>query len=293
MPAARQLRDAELTKIEAQFRTAIRDAVNENSRKPLHWGGLSGYGQMEAIGQALCPIVKVNADSPYWQRLTLQVKRVLEQNRALAADLHAAHQWLERIAGCLHYPPKPNPLDQPQEKALTSQQVAQEMEKLLAEFRPEAKNQPAQAVLKNTVQRAWKAYGQDLLPCYDIPGLPPDNLKLESFFQRLRCHQRRISGRKSTRELRDFGQYQVLCTAESEETLWEQIRKVPLAAYQFHRQRLAEAETPRQFLYRLHRDPIKTMQSLADQYTARLAALSAPPNPTLMLVAKETSPPRV
>jgi hypothetical protein len=44
------------------------------------------------------------------------------------------------------------------------------------------------------------------LPCYDIVGLPPDNLKLEALFEQLRCHQRRISGRKSTRPLRDFGQ---------------------------------------------------------------------------------------
>ncbi|AUB35366.1 hypothetical protein COO91_01244 [Nostoc flagelliforme CCNUN1] len=31
----------------------------------------------------------------------------------------------------------------------------------------------------------------------------------------LRRHQRRISGRKSTAELRDFGQYQVLFVAQS------------------------------------------------------------------------------
>jgi hypothetical protein len=268
-----------LTTIEAQFRTAIRDAVNDHSRKPFHWGGLSGYGQMEAVGQALPKIMEVNGDSPYWQRLSLQVTRVLEKNRALATDLQAAHSWLERIAACLHYPPKPTVIvDQPQEKALTSQQVTREMEKLLAEFQPDGKNQPAQAVLKRTLRRAWKDYGQDLLPCYDIPGLTQDNLKLESFFHRLRCHQRRISGRKSTRELRDFGQFQVLCTAESEEALWEQIRKVPLAVYRANRQRLAEAETPRQFLYRLHRNPVKMMQTLADQYTARLATLQVPAN---------------
>ena len=293
MPAARQLRDAELTKIESHFRTAIRDAVNERSRKPFHWGGLNGYGQMEAIGQALCPMLAANPDSQYWQRLTRQVERVLEKNRALATDLQATHRWLERIADCLHYPPKPKPTQQSQEKALTSQQVAQEMEKLMAEFQPDAQNQQTQAVLKSALQRTWKAYGQDLLPCYDIPGLPPDNLALESFFQRLRGHQRRISGRKSTRELRDFGQFQVLCTAESEEALLTQIRKTPLAEYQLQRQRLTDAETPRQFLYRLHRDPVKTMQTLADQYTARLAALRTPANPTIMFGAKETSPPRI
>ncbi len=48
---------------------------------------------------------------------------------------------------------------------------------------------------------------------------------MESLFERLRRRQRRISGRKSTRELRDFGQAQVLFQAESEATLLEQIRQ--------------------------------------------------------------------
>ena len=111
--------------------------------------------------------------------------------------------------------------------------------------------------------------------CYDIPGLPPDNLALESLFGRLRCHQRRISGRKSTRELRDFGQYQVLFLAGSEEELLQQIRQVPLAEYQDRRRRLAEAEAPRQFLHRLHRDPLGTMRRLVDQHTARRALLAS------------------
>ena len=74
---------------------------------------------------------------------------------------------------------------------------------------------------------------------------------LESLFGRLRRHQRRVSGRKSTRELRDFGQYQVLLLAGSEEELLEQIRQVPLEEYRENRRWLEEAETPRRLLHRL------------------------------------------
>ena len=123
--------------------------------------------------------------------------------------------------------------------------------------------------------RLWKDSGPDWLPCYDIPGLPPDNLKLEALFGRLRCHQRRISGRKSTRELRDFGHCQVLFLAESEQDLLQQLRQVPLADYQACRRRLAEAEAPRQLLHRLHRDPFRTMRDLVDQHAARRAALAS------------------
>lgn len=273
------VRDAELVEMETKFRIAIRDAVNEESRKPFHWGGLSGYSQMEAIGQVLPQIMEVNGNNTYWRRLNLQVKRVLEKNRTLATDLQAAHQWLKRIAACLHYPPS----SQPQEKTLSSQQVAQDMQKLIAEFRADARQYPAQARLHNALRRTWNDYGTDLLPCYDTPGLPPDNLKLESFFQSLRCRQRRISGRKSTPELRIFGQYQVLCTAETEAVLLEQIRNVPLETYQLHRQRLAKAESQRQFLHRLHRDASKTMQALAARYIARLATLQVSAQPTATL----------
>lgn len=142
------------------------------------------------------------------------------------------------------------------------------MDALLASFHPDLKRQPAQAALYHAWHRLWKKWGPELLPCYDIPGLPPDNLQLEALFGDLRRHQRRISGRKSTRELRELGAYQVLFMADSEQALLDQLRHVPLEAYYHHRHRLAEAEAPRQFLRRLHRDPVDAMQQWADQYTA-------------------------
>jgi hypothetical protein len=95
------------------------------------------------------------------------------------------------------------------------------MEELLQQFQPHPQQNPAQFALKKKLQKLWHKYGTDLLHCYDIPGLPPDNLKMEAMFSHLRRNQRRISGRKSTTELRDFGQYQVLFLAESEKQLLE------------------------------------------------------------------------
>jgi hypothetical protein len=97
---------------------------------------------------------------------------------------------------------------------------------------------------------------------------------LESLFGQLRRHQRRVSGRKSTRELRDFGQYQVLFLAESEEELLEQMRQVSLKEYRKNRRQLEEAEAPRRLLHRLHRDPLKTMRGLVKQHAACRTALS-------------------
>ena len=199
--------------LEAYLRRATRDAVNRPSRKPFHWGGLAGYRQLGAIAQALHPVSSTEAETAYLQQLAARVDRVLEKNRALVQDLEAAQAWLRRIADCLRYPPSAYHDWAP----LSSQQVSTQLESLMQEFRPDFKHQPAQASLYRAWRRWWQAYGPELLHCYDIPGLPPDNLALETLFGRLRRHQRRIKGHQSTRELRKFGQYQVLFGAESEE----------------------------------------------------------------------------
>ena len=270
-------RDAELRQIETQIRQAIRDAVNRNSRKPFYWGGLAGYQQLEAIAEALHGITEQSEESAYLLQLSRHVDRALEKNQEQAQDLQEAHTWLRWIADGLHYP-----LGARQEQGslgvwssaeksspLSSTQVAQNMETLLKRFQPDARIHPIQARLAVAFRKRWKWYGQELLHCYDIPGLPPDNLKLEALFGRLRRHQRRISGRKSTRELRNLGQAQVLFQAESQQDLLNQIQQVPLADYYALRRLLMESETPSQFLHRLHQDPLKTMISLVDKHQTR------------------------
>jgi hypothetical protein len=266
--------------LEGQVRVAIRDALNRKSRKPFYWGGLKGYAQLDAIAKALDEVTCDEPETDYLRRLKRRVDEVVEAYRVNVEDLREAHTWLRRIADCLRYPPS----DSAPEPTLTSEQVKQEMEELLQSFQPDLKRRPAQAALYGAWHRTWEGYGPDLLHCYDIPGLPPDNLMLESLFGRLRRHQRRVSGRKSTRELRDFGQYQVLFLAESEEELLEQLRQVPLENYRENRRCLEEAEAPRRLLHRLHRDALGTMRGLVNQHAARRAVLSStddkpPPQP--------------
>ena len=257
------------------MRAAIRDAVNRPSRKPFYWGGLNGYEQLQAIAQALQSVRSREPETLYLQRLRVKVERVLEESRNLAQDVQAAHTWLKRIAECLRYPPSSCSTSDIPVPSVTSEQVKQEMGGLLQEFQPDFWHCPAQTALDAAWHRLCETCGSDLLHCYDIPGLPPDNLKLEALFGRLRSRQRRISGRKSTRELRDFGQYQVLFLAESEDELLQQLRQVPLAEYQAHRRRLAAAGAPRQFLRRLHRNPFDTVNRLVDQHAVRRATLAS------------------
>jgi hypothetical protein len=156
-----------LIEIETQLLLAIRDAVNQSSRKPFHWGGLAGYQQLDGIAQALHAL-PAEADTVYLRRLALQVDRVVEKNRALAQDLAEAQAWLGRIAQCLRYPPSAFPPADPLTGPVTGGQVCQEMEHLLQQFLPDLKRQPAQAALYYAWHRLWSTCGTHLVPCYDL-----------------------------------------------------------------------------------------------------------------------------
>ena len=233
---------------------------------------MKGYQQLQAIAECLHQNVGLQTENTYFQQLIRQVDRTLECTHTLAESLQKAHIWLLKIAACLRYPP--SSYDDEALNALTSQIVEKEMTALLELFQKQAKGDRVLFALYSAVSYRWQLYGKDLLHCYDIHGLPPDNLHLESLFNRLRRRQRRISSRKSTKELRAFGQYQVLFLAESQADLLDQIRCVPLAEYQKHRRLLAKAEIPRLFLHRLHRNPRKAIQLLLSRYIDRQAKLS-------------------
>ena len=254
---------------------SIRDAANRSSRKPFSLGGLTGYRQLEAIAEGIHELPLTQEGMEYLQQLVTQVDAALERNRALADDLASAHDQLIEIAQCLGYP---TPHNRPTgtlfteerrrytDPNLTSTIVRKDMEVLVEMHQSTSSSHPAQKALSNGFRRRWTSYGSDLLHCYDIPGLPPDNLRLESIFGKLRNHSRRITGRKSTRELRDFGQCQILFLAESPKDLLEQMQQVPLATYQAQRELLEKAEAPQRFLRQLHRDTLKTTRKLLSKH---------------------------
>jgi len=248
--------------------------VNRGSRKPFSWGGLDGYRQLEAISVALHELPLRQEGMDYFQALVTQVDGALGRNRVLADDLSSAQDQLIEIAQCLGYPTPHRSLTEPlfpeerrhTDPHLSSTLIHQEMEALLGKYPSLSSDYPAQTALSIGFQRRWKSYGSELLHCYDIPGLTPDNLRLESVFGKLRNHARRVTGRKSTRELRDFGQCQILFLAESAEDLLEQMLQVPLSTYQAQRELLEKAEAPQKFIRQLHRDTLKTTRNLLSKY---------------------------
>ena len=270
-----------MVKIETQVRAAVRDAVNRASRKPFFWGGLKGYRQLEDIAEGLHQKEDLLAGSHFFQRLSLQMDRALSQNQALVAELDQAHNWLCQVAACLRYPQ--TSYSASERRTLNSQQVTEDMENLLEQIRQATENKSILSKFHHALSKRWKDYGPELLHCYDIPGLPQHNLRLEGFFNRMRCNQRRISGRKSTKELRDFGQFQALLMVDSQADLLEQIRNVPIEEYKKYRQRLDDSEAPRRSINQFHRNPKKTIKRLLDRYVDHqrelISQLNNPPTP--------------
>lgn len=256
--------------IEKQVRRSIRDAVNRSSRRPFQWGGVAGYEQLQAIAERLRHLPE-GVETLYLRRLLPQVERAVEKNRGLYQDVQAARAWLLRLMRALHYPYEPG--GEAPCAALSSQEVRRGVEDLLSQCHFD-KDQPVQAALFSAAQRLWRRWSADLLHCYDIASLPPDNTQMEACFGHLRRHQRRISGQRSTAPLRALGQYQILFSAESEVDLLAQMRQVPREEYQKHRRHLEASEEPRRHVRRLHRNPAGTIQALLDRHTDRCARLA-------------------
>ncbi len=265
------------------MRAAVRDALHRSTRKPLHWGGLAGYQQLVAIEEVLRQVPE-EPQTTSLRHLAARLTRTVEVCHACAEDVATAHDWLRRIATTLGYASAVTAAAtaQPPLPARSSAQVRAEMEALLAAFPTRARYLRAQGAFLSAWQRLWRTWGPELLHCYDIPALPPDNLRLEGLFGSLRRHQRRISGVASTRPLRDLGEFQVLFAADSEADLLAQLRTVPEAQYRVQRRRLAEGEAGRQHRWRLHHDPARTVAALLQQHAARRRVVAATaPSPML------------
>jgi len=268
--------DAQLQQIEGQVRAAVRDALHRSTRKPLQWGGLAGYQQLVALEEVLRQVPQ-DPQTTSLRQVAVRVTRTVRTCRPAAEDVALAHAWLRRIATTLGYASAVTAAAtaQPPLPARSSAQVRAEMEALLAAFPRQTRYPRAQGAFLSAWQRLWRTWGPELLYCYDIPALPPDNLQLEGLFGALRRHQRRITGVASTRPLRDLGQFPVLFAADNEAELLAQLRTVPVAQYRAHRRRLAEGEAGRQHRWHLHRDPAGTVAALLEKHAARRGVLAA------------------
>lgn len=79
-----------------------------------------------------------------------------------------------------------------------------------------------------------------------------------------------------------FGQAQFRFTAKTLQDLLNQIQLVPRETYLVHRNRMADAELPRQFLHCLHREPVATISTLIYYHSVHSQDLEKHKAPVLL-----------
>ena len=130
------------------------------------------------------------------------------------------------------------------------------------------------ALVNSTLEKVCRKWGTmegkwlpGILHCYDIPGLPRSNLKLEARFGNLRQDQRRVSGRKETTPLRRLAPGQLLCQTLDEEEVLRHLQSVSTEDYWRERSKQEALEEPQRWLRRLHRDPLKALTQIDAQFS--------------------------
>jgi hypothetical protein len=110
-----------------------------------------------------------------------------------------------------------------------------------------------------------------LYHCYDVPGLPRTDNGMEQFYRRVKCEQRRTTGRKRAD---GFAVYATAASAVPEAALLKRLAAVPAADWQQERLTL-RANWDRQAKMRRFR--LAPAAYLAD-LEARWAAIALPPD---------------
>jgi hypothetical protein len=252
------------------YRRAIRDALNRSSRKPFQLGGLRGYDQLVGIEQHLLLQQRThNVVDPYLNLLHDRVQSALAATVTQAEQVRQMHIFLTQVEQYLAAVPLPRRHIGQHEtigSAPGSQTVQQELERMFSDLRQHAKACP----LAGRLERRWRSMSKAWLPgilhCYDIPGLPRSNLNLESTFGTLRREQRRISGRKETSPVRIFGPGQIVLLSLPDEDILPLLQSVPAEVYWSQRRRQEEREEPHRWLTRLHRDPVRALAQVDQQF---------------------------
>ncbi len=254
------------------YRRAVRDALTRPNRKPLQYGGLQGYDQLVDINQALLLRRHKWGADPYLDALQQRVQTATTTAQPQATAIRQAKDCLVEVERCLAQSPLPlldtPPASSPPKSPSGSQIVS---EKLIQIFDDLARLPEPSSTSLHLIEK-WKRMKKKWLPgilhCYDTPGLPRHNLKLEALFGSLRRHQRRVSGRKETSPLRIFGPGELMLTALNEHEVLPLLQSVSTQTYWAERRLQEEREEPRRWLRRLRQNPVQALAQVDQQLYA-------------------------
>lgn len=253
------------------YRRAIRDALTRPSRRPFQYGGLQGHDQLVGINQALLVRQARWGADPYLDGLQRRVQTAIAATKTQAEAVSQAKDCLVEVERCLEQTPLP-PLTARTGQAAPSLPCSQAVEQRLEQIFGDLAQRAALGLTAQRLLEKQRQMAKDWLPgilhCYDVPGLPRHNLKLEGLFGTLRRNERRVSGRKETSPLRVFGPGELMFTTLKEEEVLPWLQSVPVEVYWAQRRQQEEREEPRRWLRRLRHDPVQALAQVDQQFYA-------------------------
>jgi hypothetical protein len=166
----------------------------------------------------------------------IKIASLYQTYQAQTIRLTRQHGWLIDLQRLL------DPIQPGSQRRLSSQEVEAQVNRYLVDLpqQPDVdqQDQPIMTHIITTFSQRW--WG--LFQCYDLPGLPPTNNALESFFGQLKTSQRRITGRKSVnRFVLRYGAYAAFVDrSETKADLLARLQNVDHTAYQSHHHQLQQ-----------------------------------------------------
>ena len=156
--------------------------------------------------------------------------------------LRRQRDWLIELQRLLK--PKPEQSD--------GQTVEQEVDRYLNQLAQDDSLDETDQVITQHIVTTFRHRWWGLFVCYDVPGLPATNNKLESFFGHLKTNQRRITGHKSVNSfVLRYGAYAPFVDkSESKADLLTRFQQFDRAAYQRERQQLQRILSERKDYHR-------------------------------------------
>jgi hypothetical protein len=146
---------------------------------------------------------------------------------------------------------------EPEPENSDSQTVQQEVDRYLNQLAQNDGLSETDRAIAHHVVTTFRNRWWGLFVCYDVPGLPATNNKLESFFGHLKTNQRRITGHKSVNSfVLRYGAYAAFVDkSESKIDLLTRFQQFDRDAYQRERQQLqrilAERKDYHRFCHKL------------------------------------------
>ena len=253
------------------YRQAVRDALTRPIRKPFQLGGLQGHDQLVGINQSLLSRRERWGTDAYLDDLQQRVQAAIQATETRAESVRQAKDCLVEVECCLNRVPLPQLNARPEQLVPSpsrSQEVKQTLDQIFSDLAQKPDRSPTVRRLLEKRQRMEKDWLPGILHCYDVPGLPRHNLKLEGLFGTLRRHERRVSGRKETSPLRTFGPGELMLLSLEENEILPWLQSVPAETYWAERRKQEEREERRRWLRRLRQNPAQALSQVDQQFYA-------------------------